>query len=80
MAKRRLEQLKGRMKLDIPFASDYQQFVNKMILEGDAELVPEKDTDTLNGQDKWIIPHHGVYHKRKNKSYLIVQLDLRGHV
>ena len=77
MAKRRLEQLKGRMKLDIPFASDYQQFVNKMILEGDAELVPEKDTDTLNGQDKWIIPHHGVYHKRKNKLRVVFDCAAR---
>ena len=76
MAMKRLEHLKNRMKRDPEYAADYKRFMNKMISEGDAEIVPEDERNNFKHQ-RWVIPHHGVYHKKKKKLRVVFDCAAR---
>ena len=60
MAKQRLEQLRRKLEKNPTLKKDYQIFMESVIKEGSAEIVPADST--LPG---WYLPHHGVYHPRK---------------
>ena len=67
------------MKSNPSFAADYKQLMDKMISEGDAELVPKEEQDASTLGSGWIIPHQGVYHKKKNKLRVVFDCAARYH-
>lgn len=66
VAEQRLQSLRRKFDKNSTFKTDYVAFLEDMIQSGYAELVPD---DQLMDCDEnvWYIPHHGVYHPRKNK-------------
>ena len=62
MAEKRLWCLKKRFQRDQKYFEDYKKFMNDVLAHGDAEEVDEMETSF-----RWYIPHHGVYHPKKNK-------------
>jgi len=64
MALIRLEHLKQKFLKDSKYKEDYVKFMNEVLSRGDAEEAP-----VLAQEEgvKWYIPHHGVYHPKKNK-------------
>ncbi|XP_035983633.1 uncharacterized protein LOC118557555 [Fundulus heteroclitus] len=66
IAEQRLQSLKRKFDKSITFKKDYIAFMDDMICNGYAEVVP---SDRLVGSEGkvWYIPHHGVYHPRKGK-------------
>ena len=60
----RLEHLKRRFLKDVKYKEDYIKFMNEILSRGDAEEAPAVDQDK---DVNWYIPHHGVYHPKKNK-------------
>ncbi|XP_057709746.1 uncharacterized protein LOC130927761 [Corythoichthys intestinalis] len=58
----RLRCLERKLKRNMQFYKDYKKFMDEIIAHGDAERVPEKDSDKTPA---WYIPHHGVYHPQK---------------
>ena len=65
IATQRLMSLKKRMKRDETFRNDYTTFLNDVIANGYAEIVPQEEAKQLDGKS-WYIPHHAVYHPKKN--------------
>ena len=59
-ARSRLNSIKRRLRSDNKFREDYTAFMEEIIGKGYANECSDN-----NGQ--WYIPHHGVYHPRKNK-------------
>lgn len=57
----RLQHLKRKLKANQQFYDHYKTFMEDVISNGDAELVPE----TAVGDVCWYIPHHGIYHPKK---------------
>ncbi|KAJ8022438.1 hypothetical protein HOLleu_37335 [Holothuria leucospilota] len=66
LALTRLNQLERRFNRDSKYREDYVQFMEEIVLKGYAERVPESELELPDGQVSYI-PHHGVYHKKKNK-------------
>lgn len=66
IALQRLQSLKKRFEKDIPFKTQYVDFLNNMLEQGHAELIPT-DEPTPNQGKVWYIPHHGVHHPTKGK-------------
>ncbi|XP_032416531.1 uncharacterized protein LOC116718567 isoform X6 [Xiphophorus hellerii] len=66
VAEQRLLSLKRKFNMNSTFKKDYIAFMNDMLCNGYAEIVPD---DQLMGNEGkvWYIPHHGVYHPRKGK-------------
>ena len=66
VAQQRLTGIKRKMERDEKFHQDYTAFLEDVIRNGYAEMVPE---DELRDGDEnvFYIPHHGVYHPRKGK-------------
>ena len=66
LALRRLSQLKARLesKNSQKYREDYVNFINGIIDNGYAEIVPEKEQENINVN---YIPHHGLYHPKKQK-------------
>ena len=62
----RAAHLKRRFSKNPEFHEEYKTVVNDMIIKGYAEKVSEEDEIGEPGK-VWYIPHHGVYHPRKNK-------------
>ena len=58
MALQRLKHLKGRMESDENYKRDYAAFMRKMIDQGHAEKIQDRDISTT--KPTWYIPHHGV--------------------
>ena len=57
-------------KLSNPTFSDhYHTFMNDIITQGDAELVPDSEIDDPKS---WYIPHFGVYHPKKPDKITVV--------
>lgn len=48
------------------FHDDYVKFMQAMFDEGHAEIINPTELNQNIGK-RWYIPHHGVYHPRKNK-------------
>lgn len=62
MADRRLCHLRRKLEQNPTLKKDYTEFMTEIIKRGDAEMVSE-----IADGPAWYIPHHGVYHARKNK-------------
>lgn len=52
------------MLRDVQYRSDYTKFVNTVIAKGYAEKVPN-NSDTVRPGKVWYLPHHGIYHPKK---------------
>lgn len=65
MAVHRLKHLRKRMESDTKYKEDYTAFMKNMIDQGHAEKVPDEEISTTKAT--WFIPHHGVYHPKKQK-------------
>ncbi|KAL0177460.1 hypothetical protein M9458_026354, partial [Cirrhinus mrigala] len=57
--------LKRKLKRNESFHSEYAAFLNDVISQGYAEVVPQQEMEGAEGRT-WYIPHHGVYHPKKN--------------
>ena len=70
MAMRRLMNLKVKMLKNPQFQKDYSDFMEEIIKQHHAEIVPESEVDT--SEKVWYIPHHGVYHPKKPHKIRVV--------
>ena len=59
-ARSRLNSIKRRLRSDNKFREDYTAFMEEIIGKGYAN-------ECSDDSGQWYIPHHGVYHPRKNK-------------
>ncbi|KAK0141927.1 hypothetical protein N1851_020398 [Merluccius polli] len=60
-----LQSLKRKFKRNESFYNEYTAFLNDVITQGYAEPVPQLEIEGVQGRT-WYIPHHGVYHPKKN--------------
>ena len=74
MALTRLEYLKRKFQKDSKYKEDYVKFMNEILSRGDAEEAP---TVAEEEGEKWYIPHHGVYHPKKNKIRVVFDCSAR---
>ncbi|KAK0134727.1 hypothetical protein N1851_029616 [Merluccius polli] len=65
IAMQRLQSLKRKFKRNESFYNEYTAFLNDVITQGYAEPVPQLEIEGVQGRT-WYIPHHGVYHPKKN--------------
>ena len=74
MALIRLEHLKRKFLKELKYREDYIKFINEVLSRGDAEEapVPAKEEGV-----KWYIPHHGIYHPKKNKIRVVFDCSAR---
>ena len=73
MALTRLEHLKRKFLKDSRYKEDYVKFMNEVLSRGDAEEAPMLAQQGV----KWYIPHHGVYHPKKNKIRVVLDCSAR---
>lgn len=66
LAEQHLGSLQKRLRRYPDFYEDYTVFMNNIIEKGYAEKVPDENLHRGDGK-VWYIPHHGVYHQKKNK-------------
>ncbi|KAK3731636.1 hypothetical protein QZH41_007309 [Actinostola sp. cb2023] len=66
MVMKRLLHLRKRLQNDTQYRKDYVSFMKNIIDSGHAERVPSNEVPLANGK-VWYIPHHGVYHPKKNR-------------
>lgn len=64
IALQRLQSLQRKFKRSESFYKEYTDFVNNVIEEGYAEVVPQEEKEGTKVRT-WYIPHHGVFHPRK---------------
>ena len=69
----RLEHLKRRFLKDSKYKEDYVKFMNEVLNREDAEEAPALAQEGV----KWYIPHHGVYHPKKNKIRVVFDCSAR---
>jgi hypothetical protein len=62
----RAAHLKRKLSKNPTFYKDYKVVMNDTIQKGYAQKVPVEELKGTEGR-KWYIPHHGVFHPRKNK-------------
>ncbi|XP_045161949.2 uncharacterized protein LOC123526762 [Mercenaria mercenaria] len=72
----RLSLLGKRFKGDAEFQGQYGDFMNKMMENGYARKVPSRDL-TQNDGCVWYLPHHGVFHPKKNKIRVVFDCAAR---
>lgn len=65
IAMQRLQSLKRKLKRSESFHDEYSAFLSDVIAQGYAEVVPQEELEGTEGRI-WYIPHHGVYHPKKN--------------
>ena len=65
LALKRLNGLKKKLTADQQYREQYTTFMSEIISQGYAEKVRLFDTNTEG--NAWYIPHHAIFHKRKNK-------------
>ncbi len=58
--------LQRKFRRNAAFHADYTTFMENVISKGHAEKVPIAELERLDGR-LWYIPHHGVYHPKKQK-------------
>ncbi|CAC5363980.1 unnamed protein product [Mytilus coruscus] len=75
-AKQRLVALSKRFTRDHDFHKQYVTFMNKVINEGYAQRVPEKDNGQNDGSI-WYLLHHGVFHPKKRKLRVVFDCAAR---
>ncbi|XP_054869314.1 uncharacterized protein LOC129349591 [Amphiprion ocellaris] len=66
VAEQRALNLKKKLQRNQTFKEDYVNFMNKVINMGYAVKVPDEELNRSDGK-VWFIPHHGVYHPKKQK-------------
>ena len=71
LAVKRLVGLKAKLRHDAQYRNDYVTFMNDLIQKGYAEEVPDTEL-SLDNDQIWYIPHHGVYHQNKPGKIRIV--------
>jgi hypothetical protein len=76
MAENRVAHLKRKFLRNPEFKQDYTSAMNDTLRKGYAEEVPESKTQPDEGK-MWYIPHHGVYHPKKNKPRVVVDCAAR---
>ncbi|XP_074649022.1 uncharacterized protein LOC141904335 [Tubulanus polymorphus] len=59
-----LNSLKRKLLNDEKLCNEYNEFMNKIIEKGFAEIVP---ADEMENENSWYLPHHAVRHPRKQK-------------
>ncbi|KAK0152604.1 hypothetical protein N1851_005873 [Merluccius polli] len=64
VARQRIQGLKKRFLNDKGIQQEYTRYMSKLIRDGYAEKVPQKQLHCKEGK-VWYIPHHGVHHPRK---------------
>lgn len=70
MAKQRLDTLKRRFLKNPSYAADYKSQIEKLLIDGHAEKVPE---DAKHGDGrKWYLPHHSVVSASKPDKLRVV--------
>ena len=74
MALTRLEHLKRNFIKDGKYKEDYIKFINEILSRGDAEEAPSVPPEN---QETWYIPHHGVYHPKKQKIRVVFDCSAR---
>ena len=74
MADMRLQYLKRKMERNPDFRDHYIEFMNENIQLNFCEEVPLNE---INDRPAWYIPHHGVYHKVKNKIRVVYDCSAR---
>lgn len=62
----RLEWQKKKMEKNDKYFEDYKAFIDKIVEKGYAYKVPDNRLQGKIGET-WYLPHHGVYHPKKNK-------------
>ena len=70
-ALKRLSSLRRRLERDETYRQHYSQFMNDLLKNNHAELVPRNEMVPERGC-VWYIPHHGVYHPQKLDKVRIV--------
>ncbi len=65
IAEQRAIGLKRKLSNNPKFHEDYKAFMTDIIDKGYAEKVPSEQLECPNRV--WYIPHHGIYHPKKNK-------------
>nr|XP_034339443.1 uncharacterized protein LOC105341007 [Crassostrea gigas] len=65
-AEQRLISLSRKFENNIEFCDSYKAFMDKIISEGYAQQVPTENLQQNDGR-VWYLPHHGVFHPKKNK-------------
>ena len=73
MAKKRLRGIQKRFEADLNYKEEYVAFMQTLIKKGYAEPAPDKS----EMQNVWYIPHHGVFHKKKNKLRVVFDCSAR---
>ncbi|XP_066499342.1 uncharacterized protein [Hoplias malabaricus] len=73
----RIKHLKRKFDRDLKFKSDYVNFVEGVIKDGEAEEAlnepePGNVFDDVEPGNVWYIPHQGVYHPRKPEKIRVV--------
>ena len=74
MAMTRLEHLKRKFLKDSEYKEDYIKFMNEVFRRGDAERAPAL---VQGDRVKRCIPHHGIYHPKKNKIRVLFDCSAR---
>ncbi|XP_064618958.1 uncharacterized protein LOC135482628 [Lineus longissimus] len=82
MVDKRLRHLRHKLTRDPKYRREYTDFMNDVITKGFAEKVPDtSETCTQDEKLIWYIPHHGVYHPKKNKFRVVfdASAEYEGH-
>lgn len=66
VAEQRLTSLRRKLHRNPDFHKQYSGFMKELLGRGYATKVPEEQLDRCD-EKVWFIPHHGVYHPKKNK-------------
>ena len=66
VAEQRALNMKKKLQRNQTFKEDYVSFMNDVINKGYAVKVPDEELKRSDGK-VWFIPHHGVYHPKKQK-------------
>ena len=69
-----LVHLKRKFIKDRKYKEDYIKFINEILSRGDTEEVPSVPPEN---QESWYIPHHGVYHPKKQKIRVVFDCSAR---
>ena len=70
VAEQRAASLKNKLRKNEVFLEDYKDFMKGLLDKGYAVEVPQEQ---LHRDDNrvWYVPHHGVYHPKKNKMRVV---------
>jgi hypothetical protein len=73
IAMQHLIHLKKRFMRSQEYFEDYKTFMENIVSSGDVEAIPESENP------RWYVPHHGVYHPRKNKLRVVFDCSATYH-